>query len=214
MKAVLQSILLLLSFGFVYIWQRSPLSQYTIQALGFLVFLFILISAKKGKKDPNPISLFGNSSWVIFILNTIILLLVFSTGGFSSSLFFLLYFLGFGIAFVFEPITVFVFVIGAILTFLPQALIDNMAENLLKLGSLGLISPLAFFFGKEYIKGEKQEEEIEKIKERTKDAADTISKDVEEVMEDEKSNLKQKDVEKLNDILEETEDLREETKGN
>ncbi|RJQ36519.1 hypothetical protein C4559_05135 [Candidatus Microgenomates bacterium] len=214
MKAVLQSLLLLLSFAFVYIWQQSPLSQYTIQALGFLVFLFILVSARKRKQDSNPINLFSNSSWVIFILNTIILLLVFSTGGFSSSLFFLLYFLGFGIAFVFEPVTVFVFVIGAILIFLPQALIDNVAENLLKLGSLGLISPLAFFFGKEYIKGEKQQEEIEKIKERTKDAADTISKDVEEVMQREKTNLKQKDIEKLNDILEETEDLREEAKGN
>ena len=139
-------------------------------------------------------------------------MLIFSTGSINSSLFFLLYFLGFGIAFVFEPVITFVFVLGAILIFLPDALKNDMTGNMLKLGSLLLISPLAFFFGKEYRRNDSQEETIEALKERTKDSADTISEDIEEVINDEKQNLKAEDVQKLNEVLEETEDLREESK--
>ena len=71
--------------------------------------------------------------------------------------------------------------------------------------------PLAYFFGKEYRRNQKDEEEIEALEERSKDAADTISKDIEEVLKDEKSSLKEKDIEKLNEVLEETEDLRAES---
>lgn len=114
--------------------------------------------------------------------------------------------------FVFEPAITFVFVLGAILIFLPDALKDDVTGNLLKLGSLLLISPLAFFFGKEYRRNDNQEETIEALKERTKDSANTISEDIEEVIGDEKQNLKAEDVQKLNEVLEETEDLREESK--
>lgn len=209
MKLVLQAFTLLISFGIVYVWQQTPLSGYTIQALGFLVFLYLLISAKN--KGKGFITMGGDGPWGIFILNTIILLLIFSTGSISSPLFFLLYFLGFGIAFVFEPPAIFVFIIGAFLIFLPDMLSGDVFGNSLRVGSLLLISPLAYFFGREYRKSDKEQADIEALKERTKDAADTISEDVEEVVKDEKQNLKEKDVEKLNQILEETEDLRSES---
>lgn len=210
MKLFLQSLLLIISFLLIFVWQKTFLSGYTIPALGFLVFLFILTSA--GKKKISVAGFTKSESTLIFTLNTIIFLLIFSTGGFSSSLFFILYFLGFGIAFIFEPETVFVFTLGAFLIFLPDTLRDNVTDNLLRIGSLVLISPLAYFFGKSYRREEKQQSHIEEMEERTKDAADTISSDVEEVLENEKKNLKIEDVEKLNNILEETEDLREETK--
>ncbi len=154
----------------------------------------------------------GDGPWGIFILNTIILLLVFATGSISSSLFFLLYFLGFGIAFVFEPPAIFIFIVGAVLVFLPDALKGDTFGNLIRVGSLLLISPLAYFFGREYRKSDKEESDIEALEERTKEAADTISEDIEEVIKDEKANLKEQDVQKLNEILEETEDLRQESK--
>jgi predicted transcriptional regulator len=50
------------------------------------------------------------------------------------------------------------------------------------------------------------------LEERSEDAGKTIARDVEEVLQHEKENLKAEDVEKLNEILEETEDLRSETK--
>jgi hypothetical protein len=119
--------------------------------------------------------------------------------------------LGFGIAFVFEPSVTFVFVLGAILIFMPEVLKVDFVNGFLKVGSLLLISPLAYFFGKEYRKTDKQETQIEALEERTEDAADTISEDIAEVLKDEKANLKGEDIDKLNEILEETEDLRAES---
>src|SRR3990167_7068610 len=78
-----------------------------------ICFYLIVSFRKKGSKGFAP----RGESWTIFILNTVVLLLIISTGGFTSTLFFLLYFLVFGIAFVFEPPTVFVFVVGAIIFF-------------------------------------------------------------------------------------------------
>ena len=84
--------------------------------------------------------------------------------------------------------------------FLPNALQGDTFGNFLKIGSLLLISPLAYFFGREYRKSDSQEGDIEALEERTKEAADTISEDVEEVIKDEKANLKEQDVQKLNEI--------------
>jgi hypothetical protein len=210
MKILLQSLVLIVSFVFVFIWKETPLINYTVALSGILIVLYILVSARK--KGKGFMQMGGEGPWGIFFLNTVILLLIFSTGGIDSVLFFLLYFLGFGVAFVFEPAVTFVFVLGVILVFAPDAIKGDFLVNSLKLGSLLLISPLAFFFGSEYRKSDKQEESIEALEERTKDAADTISEDIEEVIKEEKANLKSEDMEKLNEILEETEDLRAESK--
>lgn len=77
---------------------------------------------------------------------------------------------------------------------------------------MALISPIAFFFGKEYRKNDEEEEKLENIEARTRDAADTIANDVEKVLKRRKGTLEHEDLEQLNDILEETEDLRAETK--
>lgn len=196
-----QSLYLILSFLFVFIWRQMGLADFTIPLLGFSILLYLLFFARK-----------KNNPWGIFILNTVVLLLIFSTGSIHSVLFFLLYFLVFGIAFASKPSMVFIFTLGVILIFLPEALRDNVLENLIKLGSLLFISPLAFFFGKEFKNRDEEEEKIESMEERGKEAADTIAQDVEKVLKNEKENLKKDDVEKLNEILEETEDLRQEAK--
>ncbi len=126
--------------------------------------------------------------------------------------FFLLYFLSFGIGLVFEPAAVFVFALAAIAVFLPDISKDDTAANMIKIASIVLISPLGFFFGREYQKAQEQEERVETTIESSKEAADAIAHDVEDVLDEEKNVLKEDDVEKLNDILEETEALREETK--
>ncbi len=210
MKFFSQSLILILSFVIIFVWQQTPLSSYTVPILGLLIFVYLLLSARKRGKG--FLTMGGEGPWGIFILNTLIFLLIFSTNGLYSPIFFLLYFLAFGIAFVFEPLSVFIFILGAILVFMPQALTDDVTGNMLRLGSLVLISPLAFFFGNEYKKTEQNEAKIEAMEERIKEAADIIAEDVDEILEDEKDALKDKDIEKLNEILEETEDLREETK--
>lgn len=212
MKLLLQDLVLITSFILIFIWQLAGLTEFTTPFLGALIAIYLIISARK--KGKGFLNMGGEAPYGIFILNTLIFLLIFSTGSISSPIFFLLYFLAFGIAFIFEPAVIFVFVLGTLLVFLPEALTLNITDNLLKLGSVVLLSPLAFFFGKEYRRNQTQESEVEDLKERTKEAADTISKDVEEVIKGEKGNLKEKDLDKLNEVLEETEDLREESKQN
>lgn len=210
MKLLQEFFILLLSFSAVYVLQLETMSSYIVPLIGLLIVLYLIFSLRKG--FANIFTLDGNSIWVIFIINTVILLVIFGTGNISSSLFFLLYFLLFGIAFVFEPVSVFIFVLGSILVFLPDALLNDTLGNFIRLGSLALISPIAFFFGKEYRKNDEEEEKLENIEARTRDAADTIAHDVEQVLKREKDNLEHEDLEQLNDILEETEDLRAETK--
>lgn len=106
----------------------------------------------------------------------------------------------------------FVFIAGSVLIFFPEAQIGDTTGNFLKIASVALVSPLAYFFGKEYRKSDLQDEKMNAIEERAREASDTISEDVEEIIENEKGMLKEEDLEKLNQILEETQDLREESK--
>ena len=207
MKLFLQALVIIASFVLVFVWEKTVLEQYTIQAIGFLIFLYIITSAKSKWK------LTLNSFIGIFVLNATVLLLIFETGMLNSSLYFILFFMLFGIAFVFDARMVFLFLLGVIVLFLPEGLKENAMQNLLKIGALALIAPLAYFFGKLYQKQDQKDEKVIQMEERAKAAADTISEDVDEVLKDEKSSLKGKDVEKLNEILEETEDLRQESKN-
>jgi len=196
MRVLLQSLLLLFSFALVFIWQQTPLSSYTLPIIGFLAAVFIvssLATTKKGKQ----ISLGGPLG--MFILNTVILLFVFSTGGLSSGFFFLLYFVVFALVFVFEPYAIIAFAIGIVLVFIPEAIKGDVVGNFIKLGSIVLISPLAFFFGVEYKKSGEREDVIE-----------SIGKDVKEVVEKEKEKLSPEDLNKLSQVVEETEKLHEE----
>ncbi len=209
MKILWHFLTLLASFLFIFIWEQTLLADFTIQLLGVLVFLYLLLTIIRRKKK--QINNFGGMS-DIFLLNTALFLLISLTGNLYSPLFFLLYFLGFGITFIFEPAAVFIFTIGAVCIFLPEILKNLALESFLRIGSLVLIAPLAFFFGASYKDRDKEEAQVDALQERTKDAADTIAKDVETVIKDGKDKLGTKDVEKLNEILEESEQLREESK--
>lgn len=213
MSFIRESLLLLTSFVILFIFQQAKLTEFAPQLIGLLVFIFIILSAgQKRKILPRGKQISLGGPWGVFILNTVIFLVIFTTGGIASSFFFVLYFLVFGIAFVFNPNLAFIFAAGSLIVFIPDLLKANVIENIVKIGSLFLISPLAYFFGKMFRKSDQNQDEVVKVKERALDAADNISKDVEDVLTDEKEKLAPNDVEKLNQILVETEDLRGETK--
>ncbi len=209
MKLFLHTLVLSASFGIIFLWENTPLAGYTIQLLALLVIVYTiihLIRRRKHREDE------AGGMLDVFILNTTIFLLIFATGNLASWFFFLLYFLGFGITFIFEPETVFVFAVGTILMFVPEVITNGgSVGTYIQLGSFLLISPLPYFFGKEYRDREKEAEAIDELAERSNEAGNTIAKDVEDVLQNEKKNLQPKDVEKMNEILEETEDLRRET---
>lgn len=206
----MHSFVLLASFGLIFAWEQGPWTNFTVQILALMVLIYLIAQFVRRKMKQTETVWGGIPD--VFALNTAIFLLIFATGQMGSWFFFLLYFLGFGITFIFEPATVFIFALGTVAIFIPAVLTNGGSlGQYIQLGSFILISPLPYFFGKEYRDREKQAEEIESLAERSNDAGTTIAQDVEEVLQNEKKNLKSQDVEKLNEILEETEDLRSET---
>ena len=209
-KLLWQSGLLFLSFGFVYIWQATDFNQYTIQTMAVFIILFLLVSIRKRKNTANKIT--TSESLSVIILNVVILLLVMATRNFSSSFFFLLYFLAFGIAFLLEPATIVVFILGLFFVFSPYVFIDDVTGNIIRLISVALIGPLAYFFGKEFKHGEEQAEEIDKIRKEAISASKQIENDVSEVLNNEKDSIPLEDAQKLEDALQKSHALKEENK--
>lgn len=204
MKFYKDALIMLGSFILVFIWQNSQLAEYSIPFVGFLVFLFLLISFKRKQN----LNLGGPVNF--FILNTILLLFIFSTGGIESPLFFLIYFLLFAAAFIMDPRSVFIIPIGLIIIFWSQIFEKDVTANIIKMASISILSPLAYFFGIQFKKNDNASDEILKTKERTVTSADEISSDVKEVIESGKSKLNPREINKLNEILEETKELRSE----
>lgn len=214
MKILKQSSVLLLSFAIIFVWQMTPLADYTIQALAFLAFLLLLTSIlKRGKKGFRPNSLIGdNPYWSVFLLNTLVFLLVFATGGINSSLFLLLYFVGFGIAFVFEPAVVFIYLLGTAVVLMPAIFQDDVIGNAIKSATILIVGPLAYFFGREYKKEEQEDEAIFALEQEAHQKASDIEKSVVEVLEQEKNVISDSSITKLKTVLKDTDELREETK--
>ncbi len=206
MKFYTDALIILGSFILVFVWQNSQLAEYSIPFVGFLVFLFLLISFKRKQN----LNLGGSINF--FILNTILLLFIFSTGGLTSNLFFLIYFLLFAAAFIMDPRSVFIIPVGLIVIFWSQIFQGDVTANIIKMTSIAVLSPLAYFFGVQFKKNDKATDEILKTKERSAASADEISSNVKEVIESGKSKLNPKELGKLKQILDETKDLREEKK--
>ncbi len=109
-----------------------------------------------------------------------------------------------------DPRSVFIIPIGLIIIFWSQVFEGDVTANIIKMASISILSPLAYFFGVQFKKNDKATDEILKTKERASSSADEISSDVKEVIESSKSKLNPKELEKLKEILDETKDLRSE----
>lgn len=168
MKFVSQSLLLLLSFAFVFVWQQLKLTAFTIPLIALFIAIFLILSVFRKSTGSLGKTLESEGSWSIFFLTSIVLLVVITTGTFNSAFFFLLYFLGFGLALVFEPGVVFVYMLSLLLLFFPSTVSDDVMGNSLKIGSVILISPLAFFFGIQFRREQAQEKEIAGLKKALK----------------------------------------------
>jgi len=133
-----QSFIVLFSIAIVMFFKTLFLSL-VAPVLAILVAFYLMLSKRKRNENLN-----------FFILTSLILILVTSTGEMSSPFFFLLYLLIFGIAFIFDPRVVFVFTIGLLTLFFPKALETDLTRNLILLFLFILLSPLAFFAGVAY----------------------------------------------------------------
>jgi len=148
-RFILHSLFLIAAVVLAYIWTTHPeLSYYTLQLTAVFILFFFLnqfISRRRRQRVNLTIDA------VIFTM--VILLLVSSTGGLTSPLFFLIYFLMFGLALLFEP------------------------TEILQLFSLLLITPLALFFGRQYLQLLESEEKIKILEEESQILEGEIEKE-------------------------------------
>lgn len=165
--------------------------------LGLVIALSVIfiVIRQRSRRDEE---LFVGSNKEVFTITLALLLSIFLTSGLNSSLFFLLYFLLFGTVFLFEPGTVFVLLLGLVAVFFQSLNEGDLISNLIKLGSLVFLSPISYFFGREFQRREKLSREVE-------DKTGQILEDA-EVMRAQSKNEDER--EELDDIIEKTEDLR------
>jgi len=126
-----------------FLFSISPFTYFAPQAIALLSLVTIICFFKK----------------IPFILpaSALITLIVFATNGLNSPVFFLIYFLLFVIAFQNPPSTTLSYSLLLILLF-SQSL--NSLTSLLPLLSLLLITPLAWFIGKQYLDTRKLETDL------------------------------------------------------
>ncbi len=181
-RLIIHSLLLTLSVLIAYIWTSSQfLSGYNLQFIAFLItgyFAARFIMTKAG-----AVSVKTRSSLDMTTLTLIIFTLVFSTGALSSPLFFLLYFLLFGLALLFEPGSslFMVFISSFVFLILPEK--KDLFSELLQLASLFMIVPLALIFGKQYIKLMQSELEIKSLTTEEKDLTKKVDQQQRQIAE-------------------------------
>ena len=132
-----------------FIWAHdSTLSAYNLQLTGALILLYFVFRMINTARRSSTNSTFPST----MILTIISLLLVFSTGGLSSPLFFILNFLLFALSLLFEPIQAATTSIVLIILFVWQNYSSLNTNNLVNLVSLGFMTPLAIVFSRTYLK--------------------------------------------------------------
>ena len=156
-----------------FFWTQNPeLSVYTLQLVGLFVFLFFgLQTIRRSRKITNPSPTLDLINAII--LSVIILLLVLSTGGLKSPLFFLVYFLLFGISWSLGPDKSIVLSVFLLMFFLLNSEISF--EQTATLLSLVMITPLSVYFGSQYLKINAQKKKLKKEeKELTNDETNIL----------------------------------------
>lgn len=158
-----RTMLLSLSIIFVFVWTITPsLNPYNLQLIGALILLYFASRL-----------IFRSVARSFFIativLIDIVLLLIFSSGGINSPIFFILDFLLFAIALLIAPYQAAVASIILISIFLFQNYASLNTPIIINLLSLVLITPLAVAFSKSYLQNLQAQGKILLLKEAIRD---------------------------------------------
>ncbi|KKT29984.1 MAG: hypothetical protein UW41_C0004G0009 [Candidatus Collierbacteria bacterium GW2011_GWC2_44_18] len=146
-SATRHTIYLTLSILIAWFWSSNPsLNIYNLQLTGALTLLYFGFKFFSRPSIQKTINLPST-----IILNTICLLLVFSTGGIISPLFFLLDLLFFALALLFEPIQATVASVLIVFIFLTQNYHSLDTAKIINLFSLILMTPIAVIFSRNFL---------------------------------------------------------------
>lgn len=148
---------LALTVLFLYFWVNNPiLFNYNLQLTGILVIVYF-VGRFWLKSQGLVLDLLTFTSMLLLILS--------STGGLASPLFFLIYFLLFASALLFDTLITLTLTLTITLFFANTLTSTSAALQLL---SLIFITPLAIFFGKQYLKLLESQQKIKVLVKKTK----------------------------------------------
>jgi len=177
-KFLLHTLFLIVAVALAFFWTSNPsFSYYNLQLIAVFI-LFFFINQILARHHRHKINLTIDT--VIFTVIT--LLLVISTGGLTSPLFFLIYFLMFGLALLFEPLISVSLTAVIVLFFLFTPTKKEPLQELLQLFSLLLITPVALFFGKQYLKVLQDEEKIKILEEEEEIIEEQMEKEETDIL--------------------------------
>lgn len=200
---IIESSSIILAVFSVFIIKQSFLISYAPYLLGILIIFFtIYISIKKRSKSASQ--LFTGSPLELFGIVSIILLIILLTQGLGSPLYFFLYLIMFLLVFMAEPVTIWIFLLSIVLYFLPESINNFNNDTLVKIGSLILIAPIAFFTGREL---ERRQLLNRKIEAKTSDIIQEA-----EVLRD-TGTSSDEELEAIDEIIEEAESLKEDSRN-
>ena len=155
-KVFAHSLILFFSVLMTFLWVTTPsLSQYDLQASAVLFLVFMGMRNLGGQEFFKLIE--------SIVSTIIILLIVSSTGGVLSPLFFLVYFLLFSVSIVLEPTIPFILSLILIPFFILTSKWDGNWLTLTELSSLPFITPFAILLGKEYLKVQEDKRTITRL---------------------------------------------------
>ncbi len=176
-KVLMHSLLTAAALGLSYFIAKTPIAEYSLQISGLLVAAYMLISFLIRKKF---LTVASRVSFDIFVFSFAVSFLLFTTGGFTSPIFFLTYFLLFGIALLSAPTTSIVAALSFAILFVLTPRADFWTE-ILQIASLLSIAPISAMFGNLYIQILKNEQKIQVLKNVSQDFIEEIKSQEEEV---------------------------------
>lgn len=190
---------LVLAFIFTGAIKSSPLESQMGFILAALIVMAIIYTTIQRKRKVSYNSLFNAGAGEIFFISSIVLIMIEITGGVDSPIYFLNYFLLFGLPLISSPIMSLIFVASIIFFYLPELIRGFNTDVVLRIGSILLLLPLSYFLSNELMKRQRENEELkEKAKEIQEAAQD---------LEAEEDDLDARD--KLDDIIESAQSLEE-----
>ena len=176
----LRTLYLVLTVFFIWFWTGNEvLRNYNLQLTAFIVVFYFVSRFFLAPKNKEIIL-------ETIVLTSSLLLILTSTGGLGSPLFFLVYFLLFAVSLLFDPPTTLVLTLILVLFFANSLTSLNAALQLL---SLLFITPLAIFFGKQYLRLLETQQKIKILVQKNKEEEAVGRKISADITEEETNTL-------------------------
>jgi len=188
-----------LAFIFTAAIKSSPLEEQMGFILAALIVMAIIYTTIQRRRKVSYNALFNAGAGEIFFISSIVLIMIEITGGVDSSIYFLNYFLLFGLPLISSPIMALIFVGSILFFYLPDLIRGLNVDVILRIGSILLLLPLSYFLSNELLK--RQREKLE-LKEKVQDIQEAAQD-----LEANEDDLEARD--KIDDIIESAQSIEE-----